>query len=588
MSGVAPTVEEMAQAARAAVASGDWAAARTCFEALVEREPAPEALAGLGDTLWWLGRTGETIRYQEQAYAAFRRCGDPAQSAVMAVGLYLLYRVSLGNTAAARGWLARAARLAEEAGLGPLAGWVALLRAHDSDDAVAAERWSREACESAAGFGDPDLELCAISQLGASLLQQGRRAEGTALLDEAMAASLAGECRRPHTVVYTSCNMISACAETAEVSHALQWIRAADGFLSRYGSLHLYVHCRVYYGAVLFASGDWAGAERELRAALATGVSAEPALRAEASARFAELRLAQGRLEEAERLLEGLEEHVTSACVLAALALASGEPAAARRIALRRVRELDQHDRERPGAYRAGLAVCLEAGKLWELLAEASSGPEAAAAVAHLTDLAERTGSRHLEARGLRAATSFRDACAQPGLSLPEVARMVDRSVTRAAGDEDFVTAVFAELDPRGWVQLVICGHPPPLRLNVSGKLESLAPAVFATPLGLRPVLYLLTFSVRTGDRLIFFTDGLLEARDRAGRFFRLAEHIQTLRRPALQAAADELMDHLRAHSRNRLDDDVAVLLVELTLTSPGPGPAPAASEGSPDLDGLA
>jgi len=43
------------------------------------------------------------------------------------------------------------------------------------------------------------------------------------------------------------------------------------------------------------------------------------------------------------------------------------------------------------------------------------------------------------------ATTSFRDACAQPGLSLPEIARVVDRSVTRAAGDEDFVTALFAE-----------------------------------------------------------------------------------------------------------------------------------------------
>jgi DNA-binding NarL/FixJ family response regulator len=420
MSGVAPAADEMTRTARAAVASGDWVRARTCFETLVEREATPEALAGLGDTLWWLGRTDDAIRYQEQAYAAFRRCGDPAQSALMAIGLYLLYRVSLGNTAAARGWLARAARLVEDAGLGPLAGWVALLRAHDSDDAVAAERWSREACERATGFGDPDLELCAISQLGASLLQQGQLAEGTALLDEAMAASLAGECQRPHTVVYTSCNMISACAEIAEVSHALQWIRATDGFMSRYGSPHLYVHCRVYCGAVLFASGDWAGAESELQAALATGVSAEPALRAEASARFAELRLAQGRLEEAQRLLEGLEEYVTSAYVLAALALAGGEPAAARRIALRRVRELDEHDRDRPGAYRTGLAVCLEAGKLWELLAAASSGPEAAAAVAHLTDLAERTRSRQLEACGLRAAgTLNRDlSCLERALSL--------------------------------------------------------------------------------------------------------------------------------------------------------------------------
>jgi DNA-binding CsgD family transcriptional regulator len=420
MSGVAQTADEMALAARNAVASGDWVTARTLFETLVECEATPAALAGLGDTLWWLGRTDDAVRYQEQAYAAFRRVGDAARSAMTAVGLYLLYRVSLGNVAAARGWLGRAARLVEEAGLAPLAGWVALLRAHDSDDAVAAERWSREACEGARGFGDPDLELCAISQLGASLMQQGELAEGTALLDEAMAASLAGECRRPHTVVYTSCNMISACAETAEFDHALQWIRAADGFMTRYGSPHLYVHCRVYYGVVLFASGDWAAAESELREAMAAGVSAEPALHAEASARFAELRLAQGRLEEAERLLEGLEDHTTSACVLAAIALAGGNPAAARRIALRRVRELDQRDSVRPGAHRDGLAVCLEAGRLWELLAEASAGREAAAAVEHLTALAQRTGCAHLEACGLRAAGILnRDVlCLERALSL--------------------------------------------------------------------------------------------------------------------------------------------------------------------------
>jgi sigma-B regulation protein RsbU (phosphoserine phosphatase) len=108
------------------------------------------------------------------------------------------------------------------------------------------------------------------------------------------------------------------------------------------------------------------------------------------------------------------------------------------------------------------------------------------------------------------AATSFRDACAQPGLSLPEVARAVDLSVTGAAGEEDFVTAVFAELDPAGWIQLVICGHPLPLRLNADGELVPLAPAVFAVPLGLHPDLHVSTFSVRTGDRLLFFTDGLL------------------------------------------------------------------------------
>jgi serine phosphatase RsbU (regulator of sigma subunit) len=92
--------------------------------------------------------------------------------------------------------------------------------------------------------------------------------------------------------------------------------------------------------------------------------------------------------------------------------------------------------------------------------------------------------------------------------------------------------------------------------------------------LGMHPDLHLSTFSVRTGDRLIFLTDGLLEARDRAARFFRVDQQIQALSRPDLQAAADELLDRLRAHTGRRLDDDVAVLLAELTLTDPARQPA--------------
>jgi Stage II sporulation protein E (SpoIIE) len=104
---------------------------------------------------------------------------------------------------------------------------------------------------------------------------------------------------------------------------------------------------------------------------------------------------------------------------------------------------------------------------------------------------------------------------------------------------------------------------------------------VFAPPLGLHPYLHLSTFSVRTGDRLVFFTDGLLEARDRAGEFFRLDQQLQILGRPDLQAAPDELLDRLRAHTRDRLDVVVAVLLTELILTdsalsSPPRGQLPA------------
>jgi phosphoserine phosphatase RsbU/P len=170
------------------------------------------------------------------------------------------------------------------------------------------------------------------------------------------------------------------------------------------------------------------------------------------------------------------------------------------------------------------------------------------------------------------AMTSFRDACAQQDLSLPEVARVVDRSVTRAGGDEDFVTAVFAELDPGGWLQLVTCGHPPPLRLAADGDLRALTPRAFATPLGLHPDIQSSTFSVRAGDRLLFYTDGLLEARDRAGRYFRLEDCLGTLRHPDVQAAVDGLLDRLLAHAGGKLGDDVALLLLEVTSPPARPG----------------
>jgi len=161
--------------------------------------------------------------------------------------------------------------------------------------------------------------------------------------------------------------------------------------------------------------------------------------------------------------------------------------------------------------------------------------------------------------------TSVRDACAQPGRSLTEIARVVDRSVTRAGGDEDFVTAVFAEYDPRGWLELVVCGHPTPLRLTADGDLQALTPPTYATPLGLHPGIKPSTFTVGVGDRLIFYTDGLLGARDRAGRCFRLDNCIDTLGQPDLDVAADE---------------GVAMLLFEATSGQRPPGYKGSAASG--------
>jgi DNA-binding CsgD family transcriptional regulator/tetratricopeptide (TPR) repeat protein len=391
---------------RAALDRGEWSIARASFESSLHEEETAEALLGLSEALWWLGETDGAVRCAERAYAGFRRRDDLVSAALAAVSLYFHCRVSLGNLAAAHGWLRRAARIVEESDLAPLAGWILLMRAHDSGDPAESERCAREARTLALRFEDVDLELCALSQLGVALVEMGRVEEGGSLLDEAMVAALGGECENPKTVVFTSCNMISACGRVAELERATQWIRASDDFTRRYGSPHLYTTCRTYYGAILFATGQWAEAEHELNAALESGRTAERALYAEALTRLAELRLAQGRLEEAEQLLRGFEDHHATAYVVGALLLARGDAAAAEATVRRRLRAIEGP--ARPGPYPNGASARLEEASMLELLAcaalERGALDEARATADRLAELDEQIGCEAIAALAARTA----------------------------------------------------------------------------------------------------------------------------------------------------------------------------------------
>ena len=223
------------------------------------------------------------------------------EAALIALGLVPSYGASLGNIAAAQGWVNRAARLVEDEGLAPLRGWVALCRAAvtgESGDPWRAEVLAREALAAARQDGDIDLELCAMSELGAHRVTLGHVAEGVALLDEAMAGALGGE-GRPETAVYASCKTITVCTLVAELKRAAQWIRAADRFNRGVGATHLYVLCRTHHGAMLMGLGRWEEAEADLARAIEATRTAEPAVHAHAVAQLAELRLAQGRVDAA-------------------------------------------------------------------------------------------------------------------------------------------------------------------------------------------------------------------------------------------------------------------------------------------------
>jgi ATP/maltotriose-dependent transcriptional regulator MalT len=170
----------------------------------------------------------------------------------------------------------------------------------------------------------PDLEVFALSLLGRAEVSAGRRAEGMALLEEAMAAAAAGRVRNLHTLGEAYCNLVIACTAAGEWERAAEWCELIDEFARTNDLAPLLGACRTIHADVLLATGRWNEAERALESALATHSRYVPGMASPTVATLAELRIRQGRLAEAERLLAGREENPSALRALALLRIAEG------------------------------------------------------------------------------------------------------------------------------------------------------------------------------------------------------------------------------------------------------------------------
>ena len=323
-------------AAFQAMATGDWRGARDAFSAVLAVAEVPEALFGLANALFWLGDLAGTIANCEKAYAGFRRRGDPMFAAGAALALVGYNKGYLGNTAAARGWLSRAARIIENEAP-ELRGELLGATAYVTEDPVESEALARQAAEIGRANGHSDLELMAMHAVGQALVQQGRTEEGMALLDEAMAGVIGGEYGDPLTAAQMSCMTMVVCGSCFDLERATQWVQSLQSFIERYGCPFLYAECRTYYGRVLFENGDWAAAETLLAEAISMSQGVFEAPHAFASGTLAELRLAQGRVEDAARVLRGVEGRTEAAAAVASVRLQQGEPSAAAAVLRRRL-----------------------------------------------------------------------------------------------------------------------------------------------------------------------------------------------------------------------------------------------------------
>ncbi|MEV6342136.1 PP2C family protein-serine/threonine phosphatase [Actinoplanes sp. NPDC051851] len=137
----------------------------------------------------------------------------------------------------------------------------------------------------------------------------------------------------------------------------------------------------------------------------------------------------------------------------------------------------------------------------------------------------------------------------------------LDRAVARSVGDEDFVTAALVE-ERGGTLTIVNCGHPAPLLLR-RGNVIPLEPPAPAPPLGFMPEVKARVERLEPGDRLLLFTDGLGEAR-REGEFFPTADRAwRLLGHGTVGDGLASLETALVDWVRGRLEDDIALVLLE-------------------------
>ncbi len=159
---------------------------------------------------------------------------------------------------------------------------------------------------------------------------------------------------------------------------------------------------------------------------------------------------------------------------------------------------------------------------------------------------------------------AFRDA-AYDEAELTGVAERLESSLDRHLGGERFVTAIVAEVSD-GEISLLNCGHPPPLLAGGDDGARLVEPQEEGLPLGLAslapPMPKPQKVPFGEGDQILFYTDGVIEARDGNGDFYPLTERVHLLAADDPQDALEGLRSDLLDHVGGPLHDDAAMLLV--------------------------
>ena len=163
------------------------------------------------------------------------------------------------------------------------------------------------------------------------------------------------------------------------------------------------------------------------------------------------------------------------------------------------------------------------------------------------------------------------------GLTLPDTVQATDVELSAHFGPDRFVTGIVGELDVvTGWWRWATCGHPPALLVR-GGRVVKELDAVIGVPLGLGMLadgVEVGAERLQPGDRLLLYTDGVVEARNADGVFFGVERLVElVIRQDAARRPVAETLRRLNhailAHQEGALQDDATTVLVEWLTDQP-------------------
>jgi tetratricopeptide (TPR) repeat protein len=270
------------------------------------------------------------VAHLAAAVRGFTDRGERRSAAMACARMGDMYANGLSNRLAARGWFNRAIHLVEDEEPCLEQGWVAVAAMGcDVADPDVLRARAELALDRARRFGDVNLETKALADCGLAHVEAGRVAEGMAMLDEAMALACGGGADEPSMAAKSVCSFFTACYQTADLERFETW----SALLRQYGligttpgpSVIVSSHCDRVQGSLLSLLGRWQEAERILVRSRAYIARTLPQADWHPAIALAELRILQGRLDEAEGLLLGRDDHIEALLPSARLHLVRGD-----------------------------------------------------------------------------------------------------------------------------------------------------------------------------------------------------------------------------------------------------------------------